>query len=351
MENLRVDEESLKSFIVQAFERIGIDGNNAAEAAEIMVEADLRGIDSHGARKLEGRVNAMEKGTLVATAEPELVTETGAVAVFDGHHGYGPVLCAHVMKKCMELAKKHTIGLATIRNSSHWGCPAYYVRKMAKNGYVGFIMTNTPPVMPLWGSSEESVGNNPIAIAVPRRNDEPIVLDMAMQQASWGKLMLYDQLQQKVPAGWGFDLAGNPTDDPGEILRSRRSRPIGDYKGSGLAVMIEMLTGILSMGTTCYQISPKGGKRNPAKYCHTFIGIRIENIMPMDGFLSEVEEFYRTARSSKLAEGFAEILLPGDRSNNRMKERREKGIPLEAFKSSVENVSKKLGIPVPWKNG
>jgi LDH2 family malate/lactate/ureidoglycolate dehydrogenase len=346
--DMRVSEARLQEFVERILTAVGLSEKNASITASVIVEADLRGVDSHGVRALGARVADMEAGRINATAAPELIQETGATALFDGHHGYGPFLCATVLEKAIEKAKTFGIGMVLIKNSSHWGCPAYYSRKMARDGFVGIAITNTNPAMPLWGASVKSIGNNPLTIAVPRKDLEPIVLDMAMQQIAWGKLGLLAEAGKKVPGLWGYDMQGTPTDDPREIIESGRVRPMGDYKGSGLAVMLEVLTGILSSGSTCYELGEKTRIGEPAHYSQTFIAIRPDLFMSREEYYDRVEVFYRTAKASPVAYGVDEILLPGDRSNSCMLERRRNGIPLTHIRTTVESLANKYNVCLPW---
>jgi LDH2 family malate/lactate/ureidoglycolate dehydrogenase len=345
----RISAEALTTFAAAALRRVGFREADAELAAEVVVEADLRGVDSHGVRVLAGRVAEIKAGLIDPRARPLLLKRGGAMAQFDGQHGYGPLLCASVLETATELADANGIGMVLLKNSSHWGCPAYYSRWMAARGCIGIGLTNTHPVMPLWGSSAPSIGNNPLTIAAPRRDREPIVLDMAMQQVAWGGLRLAAEKGEKLAGPWGYDMDGRPTDDPAEILKSNRVRPMGDHKGSGLAFMIEILTGVISAGLIAADIGERMSAKQPVDYSQTFIAIRPDRFMTIDRYHDQVERLCQAAKAAPLASGFAEISLPGDRSNRSVEERRRLGIPIAPLRSAIERIAGDCALPLPWQ--
>lgn len=344
-----ISAPELTEFVAAALRSLGVKPEHAGVAAEVVVEADLRGVDSHGIKGFAARVTDMQQGKIKATAEPTLIRSVGAMASFDGHQGYAPVECPQILKTATALADEHGIGMAFIRDISHWGCPAYYSRWMARQGYYGLSITNTNPAMPLWGSSARSVGNNPIAIAAPRRGHEPIVLDMAMQQIAWGSLKILEDEGRMLEQPWGFDEEGNETRDPGVINRTGRVRPTGDHKGSGMAFMFEILTGVMAAGMINGEIGRKTKEGEPAHYCQTYIAIKPDVFTGKDAYFDKVDQLYDTAKKAPLAKGFDEISLPGDRSNATMAKRRRDGIPTARIWKSIEQIASACSIALPGK--
>ncbi|HEY4200698.1 MAG TPA: Ldh family oxidoreductase [Devosiaceae bacterium] len=343
-----ISETALKDFVATALGRVGMGPDNARRAADVFVEADLRGIDSHGVAGLSGRITTMKAGKLNVDAVPTLVRQIGNTALLDGHQGFGPSLCTIVIETAVKLAAEGGIGLAAIRDSSHWACPAYYSRWMANQGFIAISMTNTNPGMPLYGSAAKSVTNAPIAIAAPRRGHEPIVLDMSLQQVSWSGMKIFADDGARLPGLWGYDEKGKETDDPVVIARTGRVKPIGDYKGSGFAFMQEILTGVLGAGMISAQIGAMTQKGEPAHYSQTFIAIRPDIFASRAEYDAQIDALYNTAKASPLAEGFSEINLPGDRSNATFAIRRRDGIPLKRIRKSLEEISSTLDLPRPW---
>ncbi|HEV7717416.1 MAG TPA: Ldh family oxidoreductase [Arsenicitalea sp.] len=343
-----ISEHTLKRFLMTVLERAGVNADAARRAVDVFVEADMRGIESHGVAGLPNRVLQIAEGKLNANATPTLVRQIGATALFDGHQGFGPVLCSIVIETAVKLAAEHGIGLVAIRDSSHWACPAYYSRWMALQGFIGMSMTNTNPGMPLWGSSEKSVTNSPYAVAAPHRGHEPIVLDMSLQQVSWSGMKLAADDGVKLPGLWGYDEQGKETDDPVVIARTGRVKPIGDYKGSGFAFMQEILTGVLGAGMISAQIGAMTQKGEPAHYSQTFIAIRPDLFATGDEYAAHIDLLYETAKQAPLAEGFSDINLPGDRSNATLAVRRRDGIPLKRIRKALEEFSATYNLPQPW---
>ena len=348
MSSTTASETRLKAFVVAVLEKVGTGTENAQRAAEVIVEADLRGVDSHGVNSLGNRVKDLQAGRIVASAVPSEIGAHGALALFDGHHGYGPILCSGVLPAAIVRAEEYGMGMVLLRNSSHWGCPAYYSRWMAERGVIGIAISNTNPAMPLWGSSAKSIGNNPITIAAPRRGSDPVVLDMSMQQISWGSLGLAKQEGRRLLRNWGYDEEGNETDDAAVIIRSGRVKPMGEHKGSGLAFMLEILTGVMSAGAVCYEVGAKTAAGEPAYYSQSFIAIKPDLFAGSEGYFDKLETLYETAKKAPLAEGFNQIALPGDRSNETMATRRRDGIPLGRIRATVEALSSQFDLPLPW---
>jgi 3-dehydro-L-gulonate 2-dehydrogenase len=348
MSDERISESALKAFLLTVLSRAGFDDEAAGRAVDVFVEADLRGVESHGVAGLPNRVKTIAEGKLNPNARPTLARQFGGTALFDGHQGFGPVLCSIVIETTVELAEEHGIGLVALRDSSHWSCPAYYARWMAKQGFIGLAMTNTNPGMPLYGSSEKSVTNAPYAVAAPHRGHEPIVLDMSLQQVSWSGMKLFADDGKKLPGLWGYDEQGKETDDPAVIARTGRVKPIGDYKGSGFAFMQEILTGVLGAGMISAQIGTMTAKGEPAHYTQTFIAIRPDLFTAREDYDRRLDELYHAAKAAPLAEGFTEINLPGDRSNAALADRSRNGIPLRRIRKALDELAGLYDLPLPY---
>lgn len=342
-----ISGHDLTEFAKAVLMTVGYSADLAAIAAEVVVEGDLRGIDSHGINHLISRVRELKASKISVSAEPALLKEFGAMAWYDGGQGYAPAQVPLILPHAVELASRHGIGMVFIRDTSHWGCPAYYPRWMAQRGYYGIASTVTNPGMPLWGSSARSVGNNPIAIAAPRRQGEPIILDMAMQQIAWGALKIAEEEKRLLPGPWGFDENDNETNDPAVINRTGRVRPVGDYKGSGLAFMLEILTGVMSGGFTNSDVGARTKAGEPAHYSHSFIAIKPDLLTGPDAYFDKVDHLYDTAKKAKPIGGVDEVMLPGDRSNATLAARRRDGVPTGRIRATLEALTKETGIPIP----
>ena len=203
--------------------------------------------------------------------------------------------------------------------------------------------------MPPWGAREPRIGNNPLSIAAPRASGEPVVLDMAMSQAAWGKIVMYSQGARKVPLGWGLDEEGRPTDDPAAILKSKRMIPMGQHKGSGLSLMIDIMTGILSGGKYCGELSEQGkGQPWATGYSQAFIAIDIASFIPLEEFQRRVDELVSYVKGAQTAEGFSEITIPGERAWTERALWHKEGIPLDEITfRELRTLANDLRVPFP----
>jgi LDH2 family malate/lactate/ureidoglycolate dehydrogenase len=266
MMNKKINASDLHTFAEKVFQAAGALQEDAKTAAAALVEANLCGGDSHGVRMLPGYIALIRNGKINPRGQIQVIRETPVIAHLDGNLALGSVVGRFAMQMAIEKAKTSGVGFILVRNSTHWGRAGYYSTLAARQGCIGICFVNTESNMPPWGGKEPRIGNNPLSISSPRAPGEPVVLDMAMSQATWYKIVMYDREARKVPLGWGLDNEGRPTDDPAEILKSKRMVPMGQHKGSGLSLMIDIMTGILSGGKCrplCVYWSGKGNGELP----------------------------------------------------------------------------------------
>lgn len=226
---------------------LGLSEEKAGICAEIHTQSSRDGVESHGLNRVPRFAEYVQKGWINIAGEPELKMHRGAVENYDGNLGIGITNALFCADRAVELAKEHGIGCVTLRNATHWMRGGTYAWRMAEAGYLGISWINTESCMPLWGSDEPSVGNNPFCVAIPRA-DGPVVLDMAMSQYAYGKLGVYRLAGKELPYPGGFDKEGNLTCDPGVIEESKRVLPIGYWKGSGMAIALDMAAALMAGG-------------------------------------------------------------------------------------------------------
>lgn len=306
--------------------RVGFSEADAATVATVIVDADLHGAHSHGVRLLAGLMPEVEAGTIDPRARPELVVDHGATAVIDGRHAFGPIVSTEALVQVLQRSEVHGTAAIAIRNSSHWGRPAYYGRVAAERGIVLIGVSNSAAAMPLWGATRKSVGNNPIVIGVPRRDAEPLVLDISMQTAAWGRVRLYRDSGQRLPSDWGFARDGTPTDDPDELLASGRIRPMGDHKGSGLAVMFEMLTAGLAGGLHSLDLTARMEAGDHQRKSQLFIGLDPAKFSDLESIVSVADSYAAEIRDLEPAPGTPGPRLPGEGSAAARRENLRLGI-------------------------
>ena len=267
--SMRVPYETVKQTIQKAFLSLGMEKEKAALCAEIHAQSSLDGIESHGLNRVPRFAEYVRRGWVDIHASPELVGAKGAVENYDGHLGIGVLNARFAMDRAIALAKEHGIGCAAMRNTTHWMRGGAYAWQAAKAGFIGISWTNTESCMPMWGSKVPGVGNNPFCIAIPRK-DGPIVLDMAMSQYAYGKLGVYRLAGKQLPYAGGFDRDGRLTTDPGAIEESRRILPIGYWKGSGMAIVLDMAAAVMANGKTGSDMD-REGRGSCTGCCQIFI--------------------------------------------------------------------------------
>lgn len=244
---MRVGFDELQQTIQQAFENAGMQADDAATCARIHAESTLDGVNSHGLNRVSRFVQFIREGWINLGATPQLVREFGALRVYDGQRAPGVLNALWAADRAMEMAAEHGIALLGLRNTNHWMRGGSYGWRAAERGYILIAWTNTESCMPPWGAREARVGNNPFVMAVPRPGG-PVVLDMAMSQYAYGKLQTTRLKGERLPYPGGFTSQGVLTDEPGPIEQSQRILPMGFWKGSGFAILLDVLAAVLSEG-------------------------------------------------------------------------------------------------------
>ncbi len=327
-----VNSTELRIFAEKVLQAVGVDLKKAEIATDVMLEANLCGVDSHGVRMLPGIVKLIRNEKVNPTGNIKIIKETPVIAHLDGDRVIGSVIAVYAMNMAVEKAKPSGIGLVVVKNSTHWGRPAYYPALAARKDCIGICFTNTEANMPAWGTKEHRLGNGPLSIGAPRTGIDPVVLDIAMSQAAWGKIAVFKQLGKKAPLGWGLDSEGNPTDDPDAIMKSGQALPMGQHKGAGLSLMIDIMTGILSGGLNSAELVAEGkGLPWASAYSQTFMAIDISFFSPLEEFKRRVDELIDYVKSAEPSEGFDEILIPGERAWREREIRKKEGIPADAL--------------------
>ncbi len=233
--------------------KLGFEAGRARRCAQLFADASRDGVYSHGLNRFPRFARAIRSGIVDVHAQPRLVSSHGSLERWDGRCGPGNLNAYECMERAIALCRQHGIGCVALANTNHWMRGGSYGWQAAEAGVIGVCWTNTLPNLPAWGTSEPRVGNNPLIIAVPRPGGH-VVLDMAMSQFSYGALESYRRRGELLPVPGGFDQDGQLTRDPGAIEAARRPLPIGYWKGSGLALMLDLLAALLSGGLATWQI-------------------------------------------------------------------------------------------------
>ena len=332
--------ERLIEFSVRVFEHFGVLREDALVAANVLAAADLRGIDSHGVARLHTYFDMLELGRINPRPKPTIVRQTPSTATFDGDNGLGLVVGPKANELAMDKAASAGSGWVSVRNTNHYGIAGWYVMQALERDLIGWAMTNsTKLVAPLWGA-ERMLGTNPIAIAFPGLHEPPIVIDLATCSAAYGKIEIARRKGQAIPEGWAIDRDGRSTRDPqamidgGAILPLGSDRERGGHKGYSLALMVDVLSAVLS-GANWGPFTPPFALRQevPARSVgkgigHFFGAMRIDGFVEPDEFKRQIDDLIQTFRKTRPAPGTDGPLIPGDPERECERVRRKEGIPL-----------------------
>jgi len=333
-EMLRVDALALRSFVDRCMSAVGCSKEQAAIVAEILVEADLRGVHSHGVNRLDMYISEVQAGEVDVNAVPEVVKDTDSVACVDGHNGLGMVTAKFCTDLAISKAKKHGIGWVVARGANHYGIAGYYAMMCSKQGMVGMSYTNTSPVVFPTRSAKVALGTNPIAVAAPSNNpDDPFVLDMATSTVALGKIEYKDRQNKPVPMGWGADSKGHviteskPILDGGGLLPLGGTEELSGYKGYGLSMMVELFCGILAGSDYGPNIPPwRKGRKRAANLGQCFVCL--DPAAFGDGFSDRMSDLMKEMRSLPAVDPAHPVLVPGEPEKIIEKQYKEHGIAL-----------------------
>ena len=257
----RIPAERLIEQFTALFVREGVSTERARRVAELYVRASAEGVHSHGAVFVPVLLDWVRRKLIADTENPpERVGAFGAFERYDGRCGFGALNAEFCMDRAMALAEEHGVGAVGLRNTGHWGRPGNCGWRAAEKGYLAICWTNTWPVMPPWGGTRDAIGNNPIVFAAPGRDGEHLVLDMALSQFSMGRLNTHRAERAALPVAGGVNAMGEPTTDPAAILEGGKAWPMGFWKGSGLAIMLDAFASVLANGMTTSELAktPEG---------------------------------------------------------------------------------------------
>lgn len=341
---LRIEAEKLLDFAALVFAAQGVPVAEARLVADTLVQAELWGHQSHGVMRLPWYVARLRSGVMRAVADPRLVTDAGAVAVIDGRDSLGQVLAARAVEEAVRRAKAHGVGVIGMRNSNHFGTAMYFTLRAAREGCVAFLSTNASPAMAPWGGREKRVGNNPWSIAAPAGERAPMVLDIANTVVARGKVYLARQKGQKIPLGWAIDGEGEPTTDPLAAL-SGIILPMAEHKGYGAAVMMDVLSGVLTGSAFATSVRGPYQAEHKSGAGHLMIALDIAAFQPVAEFEARMESLIAELKSARLAKGSSEILYPGELEARNEAENRARGLmfPQDTLES-LRKLSEETGL-------
>lgn len=340
--HFKIAANKLKQFCRVVLVRATLPVQEAEVVADNMVDADIMGVNSHGVTRLKDYIVRLERGVIKNKTDLVLVNEQAATALYDANNGWGQYAGKVAMEKAIEKAKQAGCAFVGVKNSNHFGMASYFTRMAAENGCLGIAMTNASPLMVSWGARKPTLGTNPISISVPT-NGDPVILDMATSNAARGKINLAAKNRQRIPKGWAITVDGNHTTDAEEALKGYLL-PFGP-KGSGLAMMIDIMTGVLTGALFGEDIPRMYDDPEPQLLGHLFIACHIDSFIDLKLFKDRMDKRIRQTITSPPAEGHEKIYMPGEIENeNREKHLREGICLMKAIYEELKTLGQKYGV-------
>jgi ureidoglycolate dehydrogenase (NAD+) len=336
-----IDATALGSWASAVMERAGLTARDARTVADVLLHASLRGVDSHGIARLPGYVEDMLAGKVNLRPQPHLLPGDGALRLFDGDNGPGPVAAVPATDAAIDLAHQHGVSVVSVRGSQHFGAASFYARRIAESRLLGMAMTNAPTGVVPYGGASPVLGTNPIAFAAPLEDGTPWDLDMATSQVALNKIINARDWGRDIPLGWGVDSEGNPTTD---AQQATAAVPLGGYKGYALALMVEVLCALLPGATSTGDSYDNTG--------HFLLALDPERTVGAATFAQRLAGLLGRLRGTAPAAGFEEVLVPGDPEARAQRTREREGIPLDpALHERLRELAVQLEIPLPEAEG
>ncbi|MES2108070.1 MAG: Ldh family oxidoreductase, partial [Bacteroidota bacterium] len=353
-----VSESSLRIFTQKIFLFMGCSEEHAALSADVLLQADLRGIDSHGVARLIGYVRLWESKRINTNPNITIVHETPTTATVDGDAGLGLVVAPFAMRLAIQKAETYGSGWVSVRNSNHFGIAGYHSLMAVEKDMIGFAMTNASPLVAPTYSNERLLGTNPMCYAFPAGKYPPVVVDMATSAAANGKLEIAQRAGKPVPEGWIQDAAGNYTTDPhalkagGSLLPLGGDKEHGSHKGFGLSATVDILSAVLSGANYGPWVPPFVAFLSPPAdpvglgIGHFVGAMRVDGFRPVDDFKSHMDNWIARFKSASTINPEQKVIIPGEPELEAEIDRKANGIPLvDAVVNDLNGLAEKFGLP------
>lgn len=345
----------LHAFVQSALQACGTSAEDAEQVADVLTASDLRGVESHGVARLEGfYVDNILNGMIDPRARPATLRETATSLALHANNGLGHPVSVKAMKRTIEKALESGVCLTTVRDSNHYGIAAYYSMMALEHGLIGISSTNTMRYSAPTFGREPLNGTSPISVAIPAKQEDDFVLDMATTTVALGKLEIAKRKGEPLKLGWAIDIEGNPTTDPdagmgGTLLPlGGFGTEHGGHKGYGLGVLVDILTGVLAGGHFGKAHPAKDDWRKPNDVGHFFGAFRVDGFRDLDDFRADLDRELRAFKDSARAPGAERIYVAGEPEIEKARRHSAQGVALDPVVcESLENVAKKLDLAAP----
>jgi LDH2 family malate/lactate/ureidoglycolate dehydrogenase len=344
IDTVTVDADRLLAFTQAAFRTMGLTEEQARMTAGALVYSELRFHpgQGQGVRRLRAYRDRIASGVIDPKAPFEVIKESPALALVDAHNGLGTVTGLRAMRLAVAKAKTCGIGTVVVRGGTHYGSSAVHAHEAVNADCIGIAFTNAGPEMAAWGGATPMVGTNPWAIGAPGGHGFPVILDIALTTAGKGMMRWHERERRPMPLDWALTPDGHETDDPAAAMQGALLG-IGQYKGYGLSLMTDVMTGVLSGGA--FGRAPYS---DPLRQdvAHSVTAIDIAWFMPLPDFKDRMRRLIDDIRTSTLRPGFTDVLVPGELEHRRETEKRRAGVPLDrVVHDDIAALADELGIP------
>jgi L-2-hydroxycarboxylate dehydrogenase (NAD+) len=335
----------LARLVADIFESHGLPRLDADLVAQCLVEADLRGVVSHGVGRIPIYTRRLREGLVNPTPALSVLEATAVAARVDGDNGMGFVVATKAMDEAIDRARLYGVGMVTASHSNHFGMAANYLLQAVKAGMAAVVLTNASPAMPVWGGRTPFLGTSPLAMAAPGGR-QPLLLDMATSVSARGKIRRAAQRGEPIPPGWALDEQGRETTDAEAAYRGI-VLPLGGPKGSGMSLMMEAMAGVISGAAFGGDVGNQYTDFDiPQNVGHLFLAFRPDLFLTSDEYTSRIDVLIERAKACKLAAGFDEILMPGERETRMAEEQRRSGVPVaRADLEMLALEAERVGVP------
>lgn len=343
---MQIPYQPLTLFAEQILKALSVPEWKAHLVAHSLIASNLRAVDSHGIQLLPFYVDQIEHGNINIASDGQIAHENGACLTYDGENALGQVVASHCCEHAVRIGKAVGTAVVVSRESNHFGAAAFWAQRISAAGLIGVVMCNASPLVAPWQGRDPRMGTNPICVSVP--GAETWLLDMATTTVAAGKIFKAHFSQQaSIPAGWAMDAEGVPTTDTQTALDGLLM-PLGGYKGSGLAMMVEILCAVLGGGAMGTQLGGIRVHGRPARVSQCFIAIDVARFMPAEQFEARMRELVAMMKSSAPAKGYEEVLVAGEPEWRAEDERKRRGIPVsDGTWNDLVAIAGRHGVAVP----
>lgn len=346
---MKIRLEDLKEFSVKALMSAGVSENDANTVADVLITTDMFGVVTHGTKNLFPYIQKMQAGGLDAKAEPSIIREGPAWAIIDGNQAVGMVSACKAMNLAIEKAKKVGIAYVGVRNSCHFGAAGYYANMAAKEGLIGLSMSNADPVIAVPNGRNKAIGTNPFSFAAPLDNGQSVFLDIALSNVAALKVIMAKENGQQIPDTWLVDEEGLPTTDVQKFPKNASLQPMAAHKGYGLAVLVELLSAVMTGAGMLSQITSWNLDMPSANNAgHAFIAIDVSQMMPAEQYNARISQMIHEIKNGPKAKGAEHIFMPGEMEWSKREKALQSGeLQLtDAMAASLQQLSDATGVPL-----